>query len=188
MPNLWENSERKKERMVLTTQKEQLRVFRIIPKRFYQLCTKNLFLLCIAIFICDSSCTENQPNNLTWDVLCWFFFVSNTCKKNLTDFVLNFLTLWVLWSVLPIPLDHVLSAAETNPLLVIVSLIVWTHNVWSLLKSFGILCLIDSSNMKFGWFCSFSFLRSSYNYFLFMNVIGSSKFVSIFAFNVLNFF
>lgn len=116
------------------------------------------------------------------------FFVSNTCKKNLTDFVLNFLTLWVLWSVLPIPLGHVLSAAEINPLLVIVSLIVWTHNVWSHLKPFGILCLIDSSNMKFGWFCSFSFLRSSYNYFLFMNVIGSSKFVSIFAFNVMNLF
>lgn len=117
---------------------------------------------------------------------CGAFLVTSTCKKSLTAF--NFLTFWVLWSVLPIPLDNILSSAQNYPLGIIVGLIVWTHTVWSHPKSFSVFCLIDSSSMKIGWFCSFSSLRSLHNYFLFMNVICSNKFMSSFAFNVLNLF
>lgn len=117
---------------------------------------------------------------------CGAFLVTSTCKKNLTAF--NFLTFWVLWSVLPIPLDNILSSAQNYPLGIIVGLIVWAHTVWSHPKSFSVFCLIDSSSMKIGWFCSFSSLRSLHNYFLFMNVICSNKFMSSLAFNVLNLF
>lgn len=99
-----------------------------------------------------------------------------------SDFVLNFFKLlsvvfcWYHWIIFYLQKR------------ILVDSIVRAHTVWSSPESFSVVFLISSSSVQIGWVCSFAFWRSSYNYFLLMNVVWSDKFVSVLAFNVSSLF
>lgn len=120
-------------------------------KRFCYLCTRTSSCYVELYLYANLPILGNSW--IIWQAMMWgFIFVSNTYKKNLTDFLiffLKFLTFWVLWSVLPIPLDHLGITVGLSGITLCGPILILQR----------LLFILDESIIlsKIGWFCSFLF-------------------------------